>query len=71
MASGGEAKVGSLDSEHGHRDILKGDIAIGTIAGEEVREATDNEHNLSFRDAVRLYPKAIGWSMFFSLGIIM
>ncbi|KAF2180415.1 sugar transporter [Zopfia rhizophila CBS 207.26] len=38
---------------------------------EEVREAIETEHKLSFIDAVRLYPKAIGWSMYFSLGVIM
>ncbi|KAK1818465.1 hypothetical protein LTR12_007145 [Friedmanniomyces endolithicus] len=68
----GDAKHSSLDSEpaRGH-DILKGDIVVGTIAGDEARQATENEHNLSFRDAVRLYPASIGWSVFFSLGIIM
>ena len=42
-----------------------------SIAAEEVREAIEVEHALSFWDAVRLYPKAIGWSMYFSLGVIM
>src|SRR2546421_993988 len=37
----------------------------------EVREATDTEHSLDFLTAVKLYPKAIGWSVFFSLGVIM
>ena len=52
-------------------DILKGDIAVGAIAGEEARLATVQEHNLTFPQAIRLYPKAIGWSIYFSLGIIM
>ncbi|KAF2475978.1 maltose permease [Lindgomyces ingoldianus] len=38
---------------------------------EVVREAIETEHKLTFMDAVRLYPKAIGWSMYFSLGVIM
>ncbi|KAF2107566.1 general substrate transporter [Lophiotrema nucula] len=38
---------------------------------EDVREAIEVEHTLSFRDALRFYPKAIGWSMYFSLGVIM
>lgn len=67
-----DARSGSLDSDGIHgQDILKGNVIVGTIAGEEVRLATEQEHALSFRDAVRLYPAAIGWSMFFSLGIIM
>ncbi|KAH7378489.1 maltose permease [Phaeosphaeria sp. MPI-PUGE-AT-0046c] len=42
-----------------------------SINAEEVREAIELEHALSFRDAVKLYPKAIGWSVYFSLGVIM
>lgn len=49
-------------------DILKGDIVIGAIAGEESRQATEQEHNLSFLEALKLYPTAVGWSLFFSLG---
>lgn len=42
-----------------------------SIAAEEVREAIEVEHKLTFLDAAKLYPKAIGWSMYFSLGVIM
>lgn len=38
---------------------------------EEVREAIHVEHTLTFWRAVKYYPKAIGWSMYFSLGVIM
>lgn len=34
-------------------------------------EAIRREHELTFRDAVRLYPAAIGWSAFVSIGVIM
>lgn len=52
--------------------MLKGDsVIIGTIAGPEAREATEHEHNLSLWEALKLYPTAVGWSVFFSLGIIM
>ena len=33
--------------------------------------ATDVEHELSFRDAMKLYPTAAGWSIFFSLAVVM
>lgn len=33
--------------------------------------AADHEHNLSFLEAVRSYPAAVAWSVFFSLGVIM
>ena len=38
---------------------------------DEAREAIEIENSLSFFEAVKLYPKAIGWSVFFSLGVIM
>lgn len=34
-------------------------------------EATQREHRLSFRQALRIYPKAIGWSAIISLAIVM
>ena len=38
---------------------------------EDVAEAVAIEHTLTFWEAVKVYPKAIGWSMYFSLGVIM
>ena len=61
-----DARDRSLDE-----DVLKGDIKVGALTGDEARLATAQEHSLTFREAIRLYPKAIGWSFFFSLGIIM
>lgn len=40
-------------------------------AAGKVREAIEAEHNLMFLEAAQLYPKAIGWLMYFSLGVIM
>jgi hypothetical protein len=42
-----------------------------SINPDEVREAIELEHAISFREALSLYPKAIGWSFYFSLGVIM
>lgn len=42
-----------------------------SIAAEEVREAIEIEHSLGFWETVKLYPRAIGWSCYFSLGVIM
>jgi SP family general alpha glucoside:H+ symporter-like MFS transporter len=51
-------------------DISTDDVALKEI-GDEARRATDIEHRMTFREGLRQYPKAIGWSAFFSLGIIM
>lgn len=37
----------------------------------EVRVALETEHSLTFRQAVALYPSAVFWSLFFSMGVIM
>jgi hypothetical protein len=42
-----------------------------SINAEDVREVVELEHTLTFREALSLYPKAIGWSFYFSLGVIM
>jgi sugar porter (SP) family MFS transporter len=41
------------------------------VTQEEAAEASHVEHNLTFTEAVKLYPKAIGWSAFVSIGVIM
>ncbi|KAF8855921.1 sugar transporter [Acephala macrosclerotiorum] len=49
------------------------DIAEGVTKeiGGDARQATEIEHQMTFFEAVKLYPGAVGWSIFFSLGIIM
>lgn len=37
----------------------------------DAREATEREHRLSIRDAIRLYPKAIMFSVAFSTAVVM
>ena len=37
----------------------------------EASKATQREHELSVKDAIRLYPKAIGFSLIFSTALIM
>ena len=51
-------------------DLAKaGNVTIGAIAGDEARLATEREHSLSLLEAVKLYPTAVGWSIYFSLGV--
>ena len=48
-------------------------IATGSFEeiGAEAKAAIEREHELTFLQAMKLYPTAAGWSIFFSLGIIM
>jgi len=43
----------------------------GAFIVDGAEEGTQLEHNLTFLQACQLYPAAIGWSAFVSLGVIM
>lgn len=48
-------------------DFGKGEI----VATGKAHDATRIEHELTMKDAFKLYRPAIGWSFLFSLGVIM
>lgn len=52
---------------HPGLDTTNGKTALIT----EARHAADAEHRMTLRTAIRLYPKAIGWSMLLSSTLIM
>ncbi|PVH81852.1 sugar transporter [Cadophora sp. DSE1049] len=58
-----------VDVENTVRDVAIGDSKV--LNSSEARHATEVEHQMAFFEAVKLYPGAVGWSIFFSLGIIM
>lgn len=62
-----------MDKDIEDRKDPAGLIATASIddINSEARTATDEEHEHSFFQAVKLYPAAVGWSLFFSLGVIM
>lgn len=45
--------------------------AVGKQRLQDAQDATDEEHDLTLLKAVKLYPKAIGWSILLSTAIIM
>jgi hypothetical protein len=63
--------MGSPDLEDPKHDARI--IASASIEeiGEGAKAATQKEHDMSFGEVIALYPKAAGWSIFFSLGVIM
>jgi SP family general alpha glucoside:H+ symporter-like MFS transporter len=38
---------------------------------QEAKDATEQEKNMSLMQAIKLYPKAVAWSVFISAAIIM
>jgi hypothetical protein len=61
--------MASYDETGGDDFTKTGGVTIGSIAGDEARQGTDREHSLSFMEAIRLYPSAVGWTIYFSLGV--
>jgi SP family general alpha glucoside:H+ symporter-like MFS transporter len=59
----------SVEGEERSDFVKVGSVTIGAIAGDEARQATEREHSLSLLEAVKLYPTAVGWSIYFSLGV--
>lgn len=57
-----------------NRDSVEEDIASpqkSNLLIQDARLATQNEHEMSLLQGLKLYPKAIGWSMLLSTAIIM
>lgn len=60
--------IKDVDIETPPKNVAEG---VTKEIGDDARQATEVEHQMTFFEAVRLYPGAVGWSIFFSLGIIM
>ncbi|PHH68273.1 hypothetical protein CDD82_683 [Ophiocordyceps australis] len=59
----------TTDDSRGGEFVKTAEVRVR--GGTEFEQAIENEHQLGFAQAVRLYPKAIGWCLFVSIGIIM
>jgi SP family general alpha glucoside:H+ symporter-like MFS transporter len=53
-------------NEKGEERMIDMDVLIG-----EAREAADKEHQMSLWEGVKLYPKAVGWSILLSTALVM
>ncbi|KAH7369288.1 general alpha-glucoside permease [Plectosphaerella cucumerina] len=58
-----------IDSE-AKRRMSVNNPDLDTLAA-EAQQATDAEHGLGFLQSLKLYPKAVGWSVFLSTCVIM
>ena len=60
------------EGDHGNsKDALAVEARSIDDLNAEARVAADKEHNLTFIEAVKSYPAAVAWALFFSLGVIM
>jgi SP family general alpha glucoside:H+ symporter-like MFS transporter len=58
------------EKELGHASLGDVDVSEKEVT-EEARLATHKEHNLSVRQGLKAYRKAIGWSILMSSAVIM
>jgi MFS transporter, SP family, general alpha glucoside:H+ symporter len=58
-----------------HEDTVsrRASLAVENFAGLsiEAKDATTKEHQMGFLQAIKLYPKAVGWSILLSTAIVM
>jgi hypothetical protein len=52
------------------KDMLEKPSSMDRLL-ENARAATDKEHNMTLMQGIRLYPKAVAWSMLISTCIVM
>ena|ERR1700712_3300432 len=50
---------------------VKAEALATSVTNEKAQQATDAEHNMTPWQALKTYPTAAAWSVFFSLGTIM
>jgi SP family general alpha glucoside:H+ symporter-like MFS transporter len=50
---------------------MKSEAITASVTNEKAQQATDAEHNMTPWEALKTYPTAAAWSVFFSLGTIM
>lgn len=53
--------------------MRKASVAVDNFAGlsADAKNGTEHEHSMGLMQAIKLYPKAIGWSVLLSTAIIM
>ena len=53
--------------------VRRASVAVENFAGlsTEAKDATTKEHQMGFMQAIKLYPKAVGWSILLSTAIVM
>ena len=52
------------------KDAAVDSASVGEVRA-EAQIAADKELEMSFMEAIRSYPTAVAWAIFFSLGVIM
>jgi SP family general alpha glucoside:H+ symporter-like MFS transporter len=72
-SGGAEAPIENVTLHADDEFIRRASVAVQGFAEiqSDAQEATRKEHNMTLKEALRLYPKAVGWSILLSTAIIM
>ncbi|EHK99819.1 putative General alpha-glucoside permease [Glarea lozoyensis 74030] len=72
-SGGAEAPIENVTLHADDEFIRRASVAVHGFAEiqSDAQEATRKEHNMTLKEALRLYPKAVGWSILLSTAIIM
>jgi SP family general alpha glucoside:H+ symporter-like MFS transporter len=71
ISSHDDKNVGNIDIEDSVVQKLADSSAKFALLSAEAKVATDAEHAMTLREAIKKYPKAIGWSILLSSAIAM
>jgi len=58
------------DADNRVEKLAVADVKLAALSS-DAKHATDREHAMTLREALRKYPKAIGWSVLLSLAVAM
>jgi SP family general alpha glucoside:H+ symporter-like MFS transporter len=61
----------ALDADDNAMEKLATTKTEPAALGDDAKVATNREHAMTLREALRKYPKAIGWSVLLSLAVAM
>jgi SP family general alpha glucoside:H+ symporter-like MFS transporter len=61
----------ALDADNNAMEKLATTKTEFAALGDDAKTATNREHAMTLREALRKYPKAIGWSVLLSLAVAM
>ena len=68
---GAVSNMGRRMSQFQWTDERRGTVTDFQGVVDEAQNATDYEHNMTIWQAIKLYPKAVGWSVLASTALVM
>lgn len=78
MAHRRKSSVVEISEDHATLNVdddvmRRASVAVDNFAGlsADAKDGTNHEHSMTLMEAIKLYPKAVGWSILLSTAIVM